>query len=111
MRDEYGENSNAYRVRVLGEFPLVGDASVIPLAMIEAAVNRDVEPTMHSVVWGVDIARYGDDRCALVKRRGNTVLEPAKFGANRTPCIRSVSLRGNSLKRPITSGRHPLMST
>jgi hypothetical protein len=78
MRDEYGENSNAYRVRVLGEFPLVGDASVIPLAMIEAAVNRDVEPTMHSVVWGVDIARYGDDRCALVKRRGNTVLEPAK---------------------------------
>lgn len=79
----YGEDSNIYRVRVLGEFPLADDNAVIPLEWVEAAVDRDVVSTLGRVVWGVDVARYGDDRTALAKRQGNTLLEPIKAWANQ----------------------------
>jgi phage terminase large subunit len=75
---EYGEQSNVYRVRVLGEFPLSEDDAVIPLGLIEAAVGRDVVPTEAGMVWGLDVARFGDDSTALCKRKGNMLLEPIK---------------------------------
>jgi hypothetical protein len=79
MAREYGATSNVYRIRVLGEFPTSEDNSVIPLDLIEAAAGRDVDRTYgRSMVWGLDIARFGDDRCALVKRQGNHVTEPSK---------------------------------
>jgi phage terminase large subunit len=75
----YGRDSNVYRVRVLGEFPTSEDDSVIPLHLCEAAVSREVAPSeAYRVVWGVDVARFGDDRTALAKRRGNVLLEPVK---------------------------------
>lgn len=73
---EYGEDSNVYRVRVLGEFPLSEDDSVIPLGLIEAAIGREVVPTEAGIVWGLDVARFGDDSTALAKRKGNMLLEP-----------------------------------
>ena len=78
VQGEYGESSNVFRVRVLGEFPLSEDDSVIPLSLVEAAVNRDVAPTEAGIVWGLDVARFGDDTSALAKRRGNMLLEPLK---------------------------------
>ena len=76
---EYGEASNVYRVRVLGEFPLSEDDSVIPLGLLEAAVVRDVSPSVvHAIVWGLDVARFGDDSTALAKRRGNVLLGPVR---------------------------------
>lgn len=78
MAAQYGETSNVYRVRVLGEFPLSEDDAVIPLGLIEAAVDREVSPADVSVVWGLDVARFGDDSTALCKRRGNVMLEPIK---------------------------------
>jgi phage terminase large subunit len=76
---KYGKDSNAYRVRVLGEFPDTEDDAVIPLALCEAAAAREIQTTSYRPVWGLDVARFGDDRTALCKRRGNTVLEPVKF--------------------------------
>lgn len=75
---EYGEESNVYRIRVLGEFPTNEDDAVIPLYLIEQAMVRDVSPTEAGVVWGLDVARFGDDSSALAKRRGNVLLEPVK---------------------------------
>lgn len=81
---EYGENSNVYRVRVLGDFPSSEDNAVIPLELVEAAIARDVDITARrSTVWGVDIARFGDDRSALIKRKGNHILEKAKTWRKR----------------------------
>ena len=75
----YGLDSNAYRVRVLGEFPTGEDDSVIPLHLCESAIARNVEPSeAFRPVWGLDVARFGDDRTALAKRRGNVMLEPVK---------------------------------
>lgn len=75
----FGRDGNDYRVRVLGEFPTTADEQVIPLEWIEAAVARRVEPSeLYRVVWGVDVARFGDDRSALAKRRGNVLLAPVR---------------------------------
>ncbi len=78
----YGRESNAYRVRVLGEFPTSDDITVIPLAWVEAAIDRDVKPMRVKPVWGVDAARFGDDRSTLAKRKGNVLLEPIKVFKN-----------------------------
>lgn len=40
MKRKWGENSNLFRVRVLGEFPESEDDAMIPLAWIEEAVQR-----------------------------------------------------------------------
>ncbi len=41
IRAKYGDNSNAWRVRVLGEFPTADDETVIPLELVLAAVGRE----------------------------------------------------------------------
>lgn len=76
--DAYGKNSNKYRVRVLGEFPTADDDTVIALELVEAARKREVVARDVRPVWGVDVARFGDDTSALAKRHGNRLLEPVK---------------------------------
>ena len=74
MKERYGEDSNAYRVRVLGQFPRSGDDTVIPLDLVEDSFHRDVlDPVGVPEVWGLDVARFGDDASCLVRRRLNVV--------------------------------------
>ncbi len=84
MGEKYGDESNVFRVRVLGEFPTQSDDVLLPLHLIEDAVTRDVEaaPTT-PVVWGLDVARFGGDRSALCKRQGNVMIEPIKTWQNK----------------------------
>lgn len=77
MAAEYGADSNIYRVRVEGEFA-EGDDGLISLAICQAAVGREVGPTPVACVWGLDVARFGDDATALAKRRGNVLIEKVK---------------------------------
>lgn len=81
-KEEYGEDSNAYRVRVLGEFPVEGDDVVIPLHLVESAIARNVE-SVGEEVWGLDVARFGDDRTALAKRCGNVLTQPIQWVKNK----------------------------
>lgn len=70
----YGEDSNVYRVRVLGEFPIEAEDKLIPMWAIETAVGRDITPSPSwTPVWGLDVARSGKDRTALVERRSRVV--------------------------------------
>ena len=78
IAQEYGHDSNVYRVRVLGDFPLTEDDSVISLGVVEAAISREVSPVDAGIVWGLDVARFGDDSTALAKRCGNILLEPVR---------------------------------
>ena len=78
MAKKYGERSPVYKVRVLGDFVDAPDG-VISLELCEAARIRDVEAHgSASVVWGVDVARFGDDSSALAKRKGNVMLCPVR---------------------------------
>jgi hypothetical protein len=77
MQDKYGEDSNVYRVRVLGEFPLQSEDTLFEHSMLEAATQKeftDLAPAR--LIWGLDVARFGSDRTALAKRSGQVLLEP-----------------------------------
>lgn len=73
MARRYGEDSNAFRVRVLGEFPTGDDDTVIPFQLVEASLKRDVTPIHVRPIWGVDSARFGNDASALCQRKGNAL--------------------------------------
>jgi phage terminase large subunit len=84
MKRRYGERSNAFRVRVLGEFPLADDDTVIPYELVASAQQRDIAmPDLRTpCVWGVDVALFGGDCSTLCKRRGNVVPEPVRVWRN-----------------------------
>ena len=76
MRLRYGEDSNAFRIRVLGEFPMADDDTIIPFHLADSAIKRDIEiPEDTKPIWGLDVARFGADKTALCKRYGNVVTE------------------------------------
>lgn len=84
MANHWGVHSNIYRVRVLGEFPATDDDAVISLELCEEAVRRDVRPIETlPIIWGVDVARFGSDRSAIAKRRGNAQFELSKSWRNK----------------------------
>lgn len=83
MQSRYGDESNAYRIRVLGEFPRSDDDTMIPMELIEGARQRDVVSNRFApVVWGLDVARFGSDSSALCKRQANAVIEKIRVWKN-----------------------------
>jgi hypothetical protein len=76
MKLRYGEDSNAFRVRVLGDFPTSDDDTIISLDLAESATTRDVSGNpLSDLIWGLDVARFGNDRSVLCRRQGNLVLD------------------------------------
>ena len=76
MAQRYGTDSNAYRVRVLGEFPIADADTLIAASLVDDAMVRDVALDLsHPEIWGVDVARFGNDASVLIKRRGSVVPE------------------------------------
>ena len=74
MKSRYGEESNAYRIRVLGEFPKSDDDTIIPMDLLESAKHRDTRAYEDApIVWGLDVARFGSDSSVLCKRQSNVV--------------------------------------
>jgi hypothetical protein len=78
---QWGEGSALYANRVLGEFHVADEDGVIPLAWIEAAVERwkawrdgGGEVDALSTV-GVDVARSGADQTVMAPRHGDVVTE------------------------------------
>jgi hypothetical protein len=88
---QWGKDSALYLNRVCGEFAESEEDVVVPLAWVEAAVERWLawqdqgapDPQGRRVL-GVDIARYGDDLSAIVERIGHTVTDLDKWGKTGT---------------------------
>lgn len=76
MEKQYGADSDVYRVRVLGDFPKGEANGVIALDKVEASIGRPLETDGGTVIWGLDVARQGNDRTALAKRQGSRLMEP-----------------------------------
>ena len=75
-----GEHSAAYQTRILGDFPSEADDTLIPLKLIEEAVEREFSNIGDSdAVMGLDIARFGDNQTVAVIRRGQQVVELNAF--------------------------------
>jgi len=76
IASRYGTNSNAYRVRVLGEFPIADADTLIAASLVDDAMTRHVELDLTvPAIWGLDVARFGSDASVLIKRRGNVITE------------------------------------
>ena len=69
-RSEWGEHSPLFMSRVLGEFPIEGANTLIPLSWCMDACARTAKHVERSKYMGVDVARYGDDSTVI------TVFQP-----------------------------------
>ncbi len=79
--EDYGEDSDFFRIRVKGEFPRQASNQLISLEDIENASNRDItlDDVSHAPkVMGVDVARFGGDTSVITKRQGLYVHEQIK---------------------------------
>lgn len=106
MADKYGADSSIFAVRVLGNFPEQSDDAIIALSLCEAAVARDVAPLRGNPTWGVDVARFGDDRTTLAKRRRNVLLEPIKSWRNKSVTQVAGIVVDEYLRTPIADRPH-----
>lgn len=73
LRAKWGEGSALWSVRVLGEFPDVGDDGIIPVSAIVAAQARRLAVSVAPLRVSVDVARYGDDETVIVTQLGPRV--------------------------------------
>lgn len=71
MEDKYGRDSNTFRVRVNGNFPTTQTDAVFGSEEIEALFdNKRLIDDSGIEIWGQDVARFGDDKNQLYKRKG-----------------------------------------
>lgn len=70
--DTYGLDHDITKVRVLGQFPSTSSMQFISLDVVEAAKAREPMERLASdpLIYGLDMARFGDDTSVLAKRCG-----------------------------------------
>ena len=91
-RKSYGEDSDFFRVRVLGEFPSASTMQFIAEDKVELAIARELEWEAYGtmpLIMGIDVARggdeesgggdYGGDNNVIVLRRGRKLEEIISF--------------------------------
>lgn len=68
---KHGKDSDEYRVRVLGEFPIRAGSAYVPLEWITRAEHDRLGPVWQAPLnVGIDVARSGDDRMAMAAHQG-----------------------------------------
>lgn len=72
--DDYGEESPQFSIRVKGDFPASEEDQLISNELFDASAARPKATDIGYVrSLGVDVARYGGDRTALVERQGGSL--------------------------------------
>lgn len=73
--DTWGEDSDFVKARVRGEFPDQGALQFIPVSAVDWCMKEVVydEQIQDALVYGVDVARFGDDQSVVCRRRGRRV--------------------------------------
>jgi hypothetical protein len=69
--EDFGEDSDFVRTRVLGEFPRTGSTQFIGPELVDEAMERELTGSRDDpLVIGVDVARFGDDMSVIFPRKG-----------------------------------------
>lgn len=91
LKEEFGEDSDVYRVRVLGEFPHMDPNCVISSEHCEWCYDPKLfykhiltfRPAEFggdkAKQFGIDLARFGGDESVIYRRSGNTIVEWKTF--------------------------------
>lgn len=66
----WGVESPRYVSKVLGDFPDIGEDTLIAPSLIQAAQDRTLPEDADDQRLGVDVARYGTDRTIIMKTAG-----------------------------------------
>lgn len=96
----YGEDSDVFRVRVAGEFPLAEDDVFISLPLVEKSIATEwtQRPHPHQIHIGCDVARFGDDKTVICYRIDEKVQFYRKRNGQDTMATADDILRlGNDL--------------
>jgi hypothetical protein len=81
IADEFGKDSDIYRISVRGEFPNIDPNCLISEEDLVACCT---ETARHNAIYvnpdrkkqiGIDLARYGGDECVVVPRDGGMLLD------------------------------------
>lgn len=96
-REDYGEDSDFFKVRVRGMFPSAGSLQFIPTAKVEEAQHRTLTPRDNSdpLIIGVDVARFGDNESVIYPRIG---FDARSFPAKRYQGLDTVQLVGKVIE-------------
>ena len=99
--ERYGIDSDFVKVRILGEFPSASVAQFISGELITVAQERAKKLALHDVdglpvIFGLDVARFGDDNSSLWMRQG--VMTKRLFSVNGYDNIRLARLLVEHMK-------------
>lgn len=79
-KEDYGEDSDFFLVRVKGEFPSRSSMQFIPSHLVEAAVERKADDQKDfPYIMGVDVARSEGDNSVILVRQGRRVVYLQKY--------------------------------
>lgn len=67
--EKHGEDSNEYKIRILGEWPTSLEDTMIGRVDVDAAIVDSLAPSIPKVL-AVDVARYGSDSTVVARRDG-----------------------------------------
>jgi hypothetical protein len=88
IRELYGEDSDEWRVMILGEFPLSDGSMYIPMSLVDSAIERIVANEAwfpYPAVIGADIARSkSGDKTVFICRKGYKVTDIISFQTDDT---------------------------
>jgi len=85
-KQKYGEDSDAYRVRVLGQFPLTNTDALFTANEIFGAMRlkpEDVDRT-GAFTYACDVARFGTDKSVRTKKRGYDIYDLKEYDGLNT---------------------------
>jgi len=96
LADEFGRDSDVYRVRVLGEFPHTDPNCVLSSEQVEKCMDKSFMLKASRLAreerygggiakqFGIDYARFGGDESTIFRRAGNAIVE-WKFFSHMEP--------------------------
>lgn len=82
MKETYGEDSDIFRVRVLGKFPRSASTQFFPTDELMAAMKSNLPYMIYQQypkIIGVDVARFGDDKTIFCLRQGPKLHEYVQY--------------------------------
>lgn len=79
LEEEYGRDSDVYRIRVLGEFPHADPNCVMSSEDVDKCMERDLVIPMSRLSrvkqFGMDLARFGGDESTIFRRSGEAIVQ------------------------------------
>jgi len=89
---DWTHDSPLYEAKVLARFPAAGTDTLIPLHLIEAAVDRQLK-RVSPFELGVDVARYGSDETVITMRWGPVARTIKVMPMSSTMAVAGAAIR------------------